>query len=689
MSACAAMRKRLRRNDHNARRRTLANKQPPQPESGSNPLPSPRSLDQDLNLTFDYSVLQGGQVPTPLYPPARLSSANQSYRPVLQSANPCSSTTLQAGARQKSLPEDPVSPTPGSSGALSGRDRVVCANDQSDDEADDERDDQADDPADDPAENTATYDTGHQPDSCGQASYLGESGYMPVFTQLRSTSNARPIEPLTIDIHYTISPLNLTLQVSYADAFTKSCYCFCPILDKATLKDPKFSGSLLLQQALAMVGTIIQPSLLHIDDPASHYEKARILLHRGVEPNPLATLVAVMFFYWWTTCPPNVVSMNGSWWWTGVAIRQAQELGFHREPKPDQRMRPGETVGLRRRIWWTLFARERLTSLCQGRPPIINTEDCDVRAPSTDDFPDPADPRASIFIQWVRLCSIIGRVGDQLRRSPQANGQAHGLLNELKVWVNSLPSNLQLPFASYPTEGFNPDISQLHLPYLSSLTLLHMKKSSRSVPTAHSIAILAASCTARIFEDLLTRGSLKFLQGMAGWHIAIALLALLHARQTKSLELAAVAQFNILRVALKEMAQRWPSAGMYDKGIDKLLAAQTQLEQSDLSADTDPITALDRIQPPHVVSHPSETMQTPTGDREDMSAYFPFATPDTSPLFEILLSHAELPRFLGIDSSGDVGMLLFDLFDEPFGVGGFGQDNFPSVWDPNPQGQIF
>lgn len=47
--------------------------------------------------------------------------------------------------------------------------------------------------------------------------------------------------------------------------------------------------------------------------------------------------------------------MNGSRWWTGITIRQAQELGFHRELPVGKALRPGETVGLRRRIWWSLF----------------------------------------------------------------------------------------------------------------------------------------------------------------------------------------------------------------------------------------------------------------------------------------------------------------------------------------------
>ncbi|RFU26297.1 hypothetical protein B7463_g10050, partial [Scytalidium lignicola] len=180
-----------------------------------------------------------------------------------------------------------------------------------------------------------------------QASYIGESGYMPVLSQLPVSSSTHTAEPVTIEVRLTIQPLPPTLQISYADTFLKMCSTFCPILDKQTLKTTEFRASLLLQQALALVGGVLQPSLLHEETPSAHYEKAKLLLHGGYEPNPLASLIAVMLFYWWSTCPPNIVSMNGSWWWTGIAIRQAQEVGYHRELKMDQHLRAGETIGIR------------------------------------------------------------------------------------------------------------------------------------------------------------------------------------------------------------------------------------------------------------------------------------------------------------------------------------------------------
>ena len=188
-----------------------------------------------------------------------------------------------------------------------------------------------------------------------QAGYLGESGYMPIFSQPRKSFRLSNAEPVTINIQCTIEPLPRALIASYVDVFIDQCSAFCPVIDRRSLQGADFSCSLLLQQAVALVGSVIQPSLLHNIKPNEHYERAKMLLYNGAEPNSVVVLVAVMMFYWWTTTTPNVVSMNGSWWWSGVAIRQAQELGFHRELKPGQGPRRREDVGLQRRIWWTLF----------------------------------------------------------------------------------------------------------------------------------------------------------------------------------------------------------------------------------------------------------------------------------------------------------------------------------------------
>lgn len=83
--------------------------------------------------------------------------------------------------------------------------------------------------------------------------------------------------------------------------------------------------------------------------------------------------------------------------------------------RPDKR--------LWKRIWWTLFTRDRSVAVALGRPVHINTDDSDVEMVSEEDFIEdetsdyekyPADPvHVQFFLQYVRLCEIMGLVLSQ------------------------------------------------------------------------------------------------------------------------------------------------------------------------------------------------------------------------------------------------------------------------------------
>jgi len=146
------------------------------------------------------------------------------------------------------------------------------------------------------------------------------------------------------------------LQESYAETYFEYCYPWCPVFEKDVLAtEPALAKSILLKQALALVGSQLEPPVIKHGTPGAYYDRAKRLFYKHCEKNPIVCISALILFYWWGGGSPNTVNIDTVWWWTGVAIRQAQQIGLHREPKPGQPMRPMETLGLRRRIWWTLF----------------------------------------------------------------------------------------------------------------------------------------------------------------------------------------------------------------------------------------------------------------------------------------------------------------------------------------------
>ena len=76
-----------------------------------------------------------------------------------------------------------------------------------------------------------------------------------------------------------------------------------------------------------------------------------------------------------------------------------------------------------KRIWWTLFTRDRSVAVALGRPVHINTADSDVEMVSEDDFVEdevdqpaefpPDHVHVQFFLQYVRLCEIMGLVLSQ------------------------------------------------------------------------------------------------------------------------------------------------------------------------------------------------------------------------------------------------------------------------------------
>lgn len=213
--------------------------------------------------------------------------------------------------------------------------------------------------------------SGPSPASSGQggataASYLGNSGYLRIF---RGDGVAEsPNDPPQSATDATAPNVDLppaALQESYLDTYFRQCYTWCPIVERSPAGDvPSVSESALVQYGIALIGSHIEPPVRKHAEPLVYYERAKALFYANREKNPLLAISGIMLFYWWGSSPPDVVSIDTVWWWTGVAIRQAQQLGLHREPRPAEAPSAGgESPSLRRRIWWTLFVGHFLAPL--------------------------------------------------------------------------------------------------------------------------------------------------------------------------------------------------------------------------------------------------------------------------------------------------------------------------------------
>jgi hypothetical protein len=150
------------------------------------------------------------------------------------------------------------------------------------------------------------------------------------------------------------------------------------------------------------------------------------------------------------------------------------------------------------------------------------------------------------------------------------------LAEELIGWVNNLPQHLRLSDMADRTRIFDRDILKLHLPYLTTVTILHLNWSSRNPsqpwPEAYTAAVLSASCVTRIFKDFLARSEIRFLGAIGCWYVGVAIVALLHTQRIESLAEGGAEDIRVLRLALNELAKLWPSTAIFVKGFDRLRA---------------------------------------------------------------------------------------------------------------------
>jgi hypothetical protein len=165
------------------------------------------------------------------------------------------------------------------------------------------------------------------------------------------------------------------------------------------------------------------------------------------------------------------VHKDAAWWWTGIAIKYAQQVGLHREPKNVQDVGGEAMQGLRRRIWWTLFVSS--TTLSKSRPsraerPRVGSRAIDGNLSRTTMYHQPKRLRRSRAVDR-RLRSITVTVS----RSPSRNFCPLG--SSLWYYWTSRTTFVSPPRASFfprPSRrrtchlGSKPPLSSLSVKYV-------------------------------------------------------------------------------------------------------------------------------------------------------------------------------------------------------------------------------
>ncbi|KAF5532232.1 cutinase transcription factor 1 alpha [Fusarium mexicanum] len=201
-----------------------------------------------------------------------------------------------------------------------------------------------------------------------------------------------------------------------------------PVINRARFmrqyRDPKNPPSVLLLQAVFLAGSHIYKATHNENATAevsvfTFYKRAKALYDANYEDDRIVIVQSLVLLGWYQGGSAEAVESVCDW--NRLAIVVAQGCGLHRCVDGSQLSHTDKS--LRRRIWWTLFSRDRFTAMSFGRPPCINLEDSDVTMITEQDFVEHSSQRDSryslgpqqvqFFLQYVKLSQLAGIILSQ------------------------------------------------------------------------------------------------------------------------------------------------------------------------------------------------------------------------------------------------------------------------------------
>ncbi|KAK7608361.1 fungal-specific transcription factor domain-containing protein [Phyllosticta paracitricarpa] len=462
----------------------------------------------------------------------------------------------------------------------------------------------------------------------GRVAYLGESSnlsllvhdrygttdvvHYPLPESVRGTkARVNELDDMEINILHTRGAFLLpprALCDELVEAFFKWVAPVVPVINRSRFmrqyRDPRNPPSLLLLQAILLAGSRVcnNPQLMDSSGsttPAAmtFYKRAKALFDANYEDDRV-TIVQALILMGWYWEGPEVGLMSESdvtknvFYWSRVAIVVAQGSGMHRSVEGSQLSRADKRLW--KRIWWTLFSRDRSVAVALGRPVAIDPEDSDVEMISEDDFieddpdrpaefnPDPV--HVQFFINYVKLCEIMGlvlsqqySVASKFRRT-NAMDLTHSDM-ALADWLQHCPKEV---YWEKPRHHFWSAL--LHANYYTTLCLLHRAHmppagSPRAEPmeqTAYpsrTIAYQAAGMITSIIQSLQSHDELRCTPAFIVYSLFSALI--MHVYQMRSSNKSIVAateqRLSICMNALKDVSKVWLVAKMVHTLFESIL----------------------------------------------------------------------------------------------------------------------
>ena len=379
-----------------------------------------------------------------------------------------------------------------------------------------------------------------------------------IHTEVVGEEKLSSIDLKVLKLHGAFELPDPPLRESLIEAYTERCYTWMPVVDLQTFVGASQTGegSMLLLQAVMLVGSLMRPDVCSKSYCDRQYMRVKALVQSGYERNPLNVLAALCLIQWYTPTAPKDISMDVPRFWNTVALGLAQQMGLHRASTKQVL-----DSGLRNRIWWTIVVRDNLTASAHGRPRVIQSEDCTVQFPTTSDFSSQQDIRAEIFIYYIAILRILGDLCQLITRSGEASFEdKQGIAVRLDAYLEALPEHLKLYSPRGLAQQYNLELAQLHVPILIAITILFRPETVYQLTAANAASITAAFLSFRVFQAIQLREQTRFLGSPFAWHLLVTAIPLLSCTKVSALRDEANEALDAVENVLETLGRVRPAA---------------------------------------------------------------------------------------------------------------------------------
>ncbi|KAL8792293.1 MAG: hypothetical protein Q9195_005084 [Heterodermia aff. obscurata] len=431
----------------------------------------------------------------------------------------------------------------------------------------------------------------------GRVAYLGESSNLSLLVHDRhgttdvvhyplpdtvkgSRARMTDLDNLEIDILHQRGAFLLpprALCDELVESYFKWVAPVVPVINKTRFmhryRDSKNPPSLLLLQAMLLAGSRVctNPQLMDANGsttPAAmtFYKRAKALYDANYEDDRVTIVQALVLMGWYWEGPEGNV--------------EGSQLS-----RPDKR--------LWKRIWWTLFTRDRSVAVALGRPVHINTDDSDVEMVSEDDFIEDEDdqpskyPPDSIHVQFflqpddkmlLTLLTVtwLSQIGYRtvLKR---CIGRNLGTISGQHYFIQTISKNRHLYALEMELiEQCSTTLCLLHRAHMPPAT--YESSSHNGYPTdaaypSRNIAFQAAGMITSIIDALIKHDELKFTPAFIVYSLFSALIMLVYQMRSSvpSIVTAAQERMQVCMNALKEVSKVWLVAKMVHTLFESIL----------------------------------------------------------------------------------------------------------------------